>query len=198
MTSKTEAEKRCFVQRVETRAEDGKTTVAGYAAVFYEEANLTYFTEQIAPGAFTRSLSEHDTRAYFGHDSGRVLGRKSAGTLRLREDSKGLYAEIDLPDTTDGRDAKILVERGDITGMSFGFNVTRQEWDETGDIPKRTILEVDLYEVSIVSTPAYEGTTLALRSLEEVRLERSRANFTAAEKRLRMKMNLDLRVRSKA
>ncbi len=199
MTTKPEAEKRSLVKPVETRADGGKTTVIGYAAIFGEEAEIgEWFTEVIARGAFTKSLLTADVRAYFAHDSGRVLGRVSAGTLRLKEDDKGLAVEIDLPDTSDGRDVRTLIDRGDITGMSFGFFVYRQEWDETVSPPKRTILEVELREVSIVSEPAYDGTSVALRSLDEARRERRQQNFNAAASRLRMKTHLDLCVRSKA
>lgn len=167
-------ELRSLVAPVERRdAEDGKITVAGYAAVFGEWADIGgWFEETVARGAFTNTLRTADVRAYFGHDRGRVLGRSTAGTLRLTEDSKGLAVEIDLPDTSDGRDAATLIERGDITGMSFGFEVMRQEWDETVDPPRRTILEVELREVSIVSEPAYEGTSIAMRSLEAARNEK--------------------------
>lgn len=183
MSQKPEgAEKRSLVLPVEHRADaDGKVTVAGYAAVFGEVADIGgYFQEVIARGAFTNSLRTADVRAYFDHDRGRVLGRTSSGTLRLREDQKGLAVEIDLPDTTDGRDVKALIERGDVSGMSFGFFVLRQEWDETIDPPKRTILEVELREVSIVSEPAYDGTTIALRSLDEARKEARRQHNAAA------------------
>lgn len=199
MTAKLEAEKRSLVKQVETRADGSKTTVSGYAAIFGEEADIGgWFTEVIARGAFTKTLLTADVRAYFAHDTGRVLGRISAGTLRLKEDDKGLAVEIDLPDTSDGRDVRTLIDRGDITGMSFGFLVLRQEWDETIDPPKRTVLEIELREVSIVSEPAYDGTSVALRSLDEARKEKRQQNFSAAATRLRMKTNLDLRVRSKA
>lgn len=186
MTVKTETETRSLVLPVERRAsDDGKVTVAGYAAVFGEGADIGgYFHEVIVRGAFANSIKSDDVRAYFDHDHGRVLGRKSAGTLRLSEDAKGLAAEIDLPDTSDGRDVRALIERGDITGMSFGFQVLRQEWDETVDPPKRTILEVRLFEVSIVSEPAYEGTSVAMRSLDAARKERRAHNFTAASRRV--------------
>lgn len=168
-----ENERRSLVQPVK-REGDGNI-VAGYAAVFGETTDIGgYFREVIAPGAFTRTLQSADVRAYFDHDRGRVLGRKSAGTLRLREDAKGLAVEIDLPDTTDGRDVRELIDRGDVSGMSFGFIVTRQEWDETVDPPTRTIHEVELREVSVVSEPAYDGTSVALRSLESARAERSK------------------------
>lgn len=200
MSAKTETETRCVVRAVEARAaDDGRMTVAGYAAVFNEEANIgDWFTETIRQGAFARSISESDVLALYSHDRSRVLGRKSASTLRLSEDAKGLAVEIDLPDTSDGRDAKTLIERGDVSGMSFGFRVTKEEWDETGDTPKRTILDVDLVEVSIVSMPAYDGTSVAMRSLEAARAERRQKNFNAAQRRLRMKVDLDTKVRSKA
>lgn len=167
-------ELRSLSAKVERRASgDGKVTVTGYAAVFGEWAEISdWFVETIARGAFANSLRTADVRAYFDHDRGRVLGRSSAGTLRLEEDAKGLKVEIDLPDTSDGRDVQTLIERGDIDGMSFGFSVLRQEWDETVEPAKRTILEVELREVSVVSEPAYEGTSIALRSLEAARKER--------------------------
>lgn len=187
MTTKPDgAEKRSLVLPVEHRADDsGKMTVVGYAAVFGEVADIGgWFHEVIARGAFANTLRTADVRAYFDHDRGRVLGRSNAGTLRLNEDDKGLHVEIDLPDTSDGRDVKTLIERGDISGMSFGFFVLRQEWDETVDPPKRTILEVDLREVSIVSEPAYDGTSIALRSLDDARKERRQHNFSAAAHRI--------------
>jgi len=196
-TTTPEFEHRALVRRVERREANGVTTVAGYAAVFGEVADINgYFQEVIARGAFTETLRTADVRAYYDHDRGRVLGRSSAGTLRLRENNKGLYVEIDLPDTSDGRDVLVLIERGDISGMSFGFSVLRQEWDETVDPTKRTILEVELSEVSIVSNPAYDGTSIALRSLDEARKERRQQNFSAAARRVGMKVSIDLRTRA--
>lgn len=180
MAPKTEtAEKRSIILPVEVRAADGKpVTVGGYAAVFDQAVDIAgYFTEVIARGAFTETLKTADVRAYFDHDSGRILGRSSAGTLRLTEDDKGLKVEIDLPDTSDGRDVATLIERGDVSGMSFGFMVTKQEWDETVDPPKRTVMAVDLREVSIVSEPAYDGTSIALRSMAEARKAHNAAGF---------------------
>ncbi len=182
MTTTPDAERRALVRRVETRADGDKVTVAGYAAVFGETADIGgYFREIFAPGAFGNSLKSGDIRAYFDHDSGRVLGRSSARTLRLKEDEKGLAVEIDLPDTSDGRDVKELISRGDVSGMSIGFMVTKQTWDETVDPPTRTIQEVILREVSIVSEPAYEGTSIALRSLEHCRRHQ---NHVAASSRI--------------
>jgi uncharacterized protein len=177
----TEIEKRGHIG-VETRAEDGKRTLKGYAALFNSDTTIgDYFVERIAPGAFDSALTA-DVRALVDHDSGRVIGRTKSGTLRMSVDSKGLAVEIDIPDTRDGNDLWVLVERGDISGMSFGFRVTRQEWDESGDMPVRTILDLDLFEVSAVAFPAYEDTSLAKRSLESARQERE-AIDKDAEKR---------------
>ncbi|MCW1985343.1 UNVERIFIED_ORG: HK97 family phage prohead protease [Sphingomonas sp. R1F5B] len=171
-------------------AADGKgQTIQGYAAVFNSPAEIgDMFIEEIAPGAFTETVAQADVLGLYNHDRSALLGRKSSGTLRLREDAKGLFAEIDLPDTTTGRDVAELVRRGDLKGMSFGFNVKREEWDDTGDVPRRRILQVDLGEVSAVPFPAYSDTTLALRSREAARgdaeRERARRNQEAAQARI--------------
>ncbi len=156
-------------------------TVRGYAAIFNSETDIGgYWREQIAPGAFTETLKTADVLALYSHRTDRVVGRSSAGTLRLQEDDKGLAVEIDLPDTTDGRDLAVLIERGDVNGMSFGFVTRKQEWDETVDPPLRTIREVELYEVTITAFPAYPDTEIGLRSLEHVRNERREHNQAGA------------------
>jgi len=160
-------ERRALAAPPEVRADDGAMVARGYAALFNSEVDIGgYFREVIAPGAFRETLKNDDIRALIDHDTGRVIGRSSAGTLRLKEDDKGLSVEIDLPDTTDGRDLAVQLERGDISGMSFGFIVRHDEWDETSDPPTRTIHAVDLREVSAVAFPAYDDTEIGLRSLE--------------------------------
>lgn len=162
-------ERRALVATPELRASETGKTIAGYAALFNDETDIGgMFREQIAPGAFKDTL-DGDIRALVDHDTGRVIGRTKAGTLRIKEDDKGLAVEIDLPDTTDGRDLAVSLERGDISGMSFGFRVTHDEWDESSNPPTRTIHKVDLFEVSAVAFPAYDNTELALRSLDEAR-----------------------------
>jgi hypothetical protein len=179
----TEIERRGASLGVEVRANGEKRTLTGYAAVFNSPSDIGgYFTEQIAPGAFDSAMTA-DVRALVDHDSGRVIGRTKSGTLRLSQDSKGLKVEVDVPDTSDGNDLWTLVERGDISGMSFGFRVTKQMWDDTDpENPMRTIQAVDLFEVSAVAFPAYEDTTLAARSLEAARKEAETAKADA-EKR---------------
>ena len=186
-------ERRALIAPLEVRAES--RTIAGYAAVFNSETDIGgMFREQIAPGAFKPSLTG-DVRALFDHDSSHVLGRTKSGTLRMSEDEHGLAVEIDLPDTQTGRDLRESMARGDIDGMSFGFRVTKQEWDESGETPLRTIREVELFEVSVVTFPAYADTEVALRSLEDTRKEQRQKNFNAAAKRLAMKADLALRKR---
>lgn len=210
----TKIEKRTALLGVETRAEeDGKRTLVGYAAVFNSDADLYgLWVERIEPGAFTPALSA-DVRALVDHDTGRVIGRTKSGTLRLAQDAKGLAVEVDVPNTTDGNDLWELVERGDISGMSFGFIVTKQEWDETVDPPIRTIKEVELLEVSAVAFPAYDDTTIGKRALEEHRAAVAAAseenkpdpaatetpvNRKAANTRARLSKMLDLRTRRKS
>lgn len=164
-----DVEKRTLVRPVELRAKDGARMAAGYAALFNSETDIGgYFREVIAPGAFADAIGG-DVLALYDHDMGRVIGRSTAGTLRMTEDDTGLAVEIDLPDTTDGRDLTALMERGDIRGMSFGFMVTKETWDETVEPPLRTIQGLDLIEVSAVARPAYSDTSIALRSLTEAR-----------------------------
>lgn len=150
-------------------------TVAGYAAVFNSPADIGgMWREVIAPGAFTETLrSGDDVLALYSHEIERLLGRQSSGTLRLSQDAKGLSIEIDLPDTSDGRDVATLIKRGDLKGMSFGFCVTHDEWDETVTPPKRTIHAVDLREVTITASPAYDDTECGMRSLEKAKAKAS-------------------------
>lgn len=147
----------------ELRIAQSSRRLEGYAATFASTANLGAFQERIARGAFRDALSG-DVLALLDHDAGKVLGRTRTGTLELREDDKGLAFALDLPDTAAGRDVLALASRGDLGGMSFGFLVPAggESWD--GDT--RTLRKIDLREISIVSAwPAYEGTEIALRSM---------------------------------
>ncbi len=156
-------------------------SVRGYAAVVDQMTTLysgetIELREIIRPGSFKKNIdAKKDVRAFLQHDSGRLLGRTTAGTLRLREDEKGLYDEIDLPDTTDGRDAKINIELRNLTQQSFGFFPTKtKQYSETvrrdgvtRTIYTREVLEVDLVEVSLVSIPAYSGTSINTNAAPE-------------------------------
>lgn len=150
----------------ELRAAEGDgMSFSGYAAKFNSRSEDLGFREVIEPGAFARSLkSRNEIKAFVNHDTNLVIGSTRAGTLRLSEDAKGLPAEIDLPDTTYGRDLSVSVKRGDSSGMSFGFSVVKDEW--SADYSQRRLIEVRLHEVSVVTGfPAYKSTTATVRSL---------------------------------
>ena len=151
--------------RVERR-EDGKKLIRGHAAVFNVETDLGWFRERIAPGAFRESIETDDVRALFNHDSNFVLGRNKAGTLVMREDERGLYVEIDPPDTQAARDLVTSIERGDISQMSFGFQTIKDSWETEENAAKdlRTLEKVKLWDVSPVTFPAYQETDVAVRS----------------------------------
>ncbi|MAS42238.1 MAG: HK97 family phage prohead protease [Rhodobacteraceae bacterium] len=145
------------------------TRIIGYAALFDSLShNLGGFVERVQPGAFARSLGEApDVVALFHHDARAVLGRTRSGTLRLAEDSRGLQFELDVANTTAGRDVLESVGRGDITGASFAFKARRDAWTETDDgTPLRTLIDVDLLDVTITPAPAYPETSVARRSLD--------------------------------
>lgn len=168
----TKKEIRTFdITNLTTRSlEDGATqSVSGYAAVFNSPA-LIYedLEETIMPGAFSKALANSDIRCLFDHDWGKVLGRTKSGTLRLSEDEHGLKFEVDLPNTSIAKDLAESMARGDINQCSFGFVPTGETWDWNSTPVKRSINEVELYEVSVVSLPAYDDTEASLsRSKKE-------------------------------
>lgn len=159
-------EERRIADGVELRQTDRGPVVAGYAARFDVETRLgDGFREVVRRGAFARAIREDDVRALWNHDPRYVLGRTTAGTLRLREDDLGLWYEIDVPDTQWARDVLVTIQRGDVTQSSFGFNAIRQQM-QAGQPPLRELLEVRLYDVSPVTYPAYPVTSVTVRSLE--------------------------------
>lgn len=148
----------------EIRAKGRK--LEGYAATFGNPADIGgRFVETIAPGAFAATLrAKGDILALVDHDPSRVLARTRSGTLSLAEDGKGLAFTLDVPDTSHGRDVLALAERGDLGGMSFGFTAV----DEHRDGDRRELRAVELHEISVVlAWPAYDGTIIHARSLEE-------------------------------
>lgn len=160
---------RRFTGDIRVEAGDGRK-IRGYAIVFDAlSVNLGGFREIIKPEAVDRTLSEAlDVRALVDHDTGKVIGRTRAGTLTLRKDRKGLKVEIDPADTTAGRDIFESVSRGDVSGMSFAFRTLTDEWRMEDGETIREILDMTISEVSIVSFPAYQQTSVevAQRSLQ--------------------------------
>lgn len=160
----------------ELRSNGKKLT--GYAAIFNSEAVLGDFVEVIRNGAFRTSLqSGSNIRALYHHQGDALLGTTKGRTLQLREDAKGLAFELALPDTTHGRDVAILVDRGDVTGCSFGFRVREggDRWEQRGAQLVRELLDVDLAEITLTADPAYSDTTVALRSRQAVQQNDTRA-----------------------
>jgi len=139
--------------------------VVGYAAVFDSlSEDLGGFREKIQKGTFAHAIADRaDVACLFNHDPNMILGRTTAGTLRLTEDDIGLQFDCDLPDTQIGRDTYTSIKRGDIQKCSFGFCCVADQWSADNLI--RTLTDVDLYDVSPVTYPAYHATSLDARSL---------------------------------
>lgn len=166
------------MDRMETREDGEDIYIEGYFAVF----NSTYelwpgATESIAPGAFDESVSD-DVRALYNHNTDIVLGRTSAGTMEIKQDSRGLWGRVKLNrNDTDAMNAYARIARGDITGCSFGFDIAAQETDyrEDGSV-HWTITKVSpLYEISPCTFPAYQDTTVSARKRDLDELKRKRA-----------------------
>jgi len=160
---------------LEVRADDEPPVIEGYAAVFNEETVIgDWFREVIRPGAFKRAISEkQDVRALWNHDANYVLGRTKSGTLKLSEDKRGLKIQIDPPDTQSARDLVESIRRGDVDQMSFAFIASEEKWPKNSKadedkLPLRELIDLDLYDVSPVTYPAYEATSVGVRSAEDI------------------------------
>jgi hypothetical protein len=159
---------------------DSGDRFAGYAAVFNSRTSIGNplrwgFYEEVAEGAFTKTLDEGDARMLIDHDTYYVVSRASAGTLALAQDTKGLAVDSALdPALSYVSDLKANVRNKNVTGMSFGFQVVKDDWQlidvetKDGDLVQaelRTLREVKLFEVSAVTFPAYEETEAGLRAV---------------------------------
>ncbi len=165
-------ETRVFTNEFEVREDGDGMTLTGYAARFNEPSEPLPFIERIKPGAFKRSInSRNDIKLLWNHNTDMVLGSTRAGTLTLKEDEIGLRVVASLPDTSYGRDAKVSIQRGDVTGFSFGFTVPAGGDSWSSDGTERTLKSVRLMEVSTgVAFPAYPSTngTAQVRGLDKV------------------------------
>jgi uncharacterized protein len=161
----------------EVRQLDGQAPViTGYAVVFDSwsevmvDARGKAFRERIAPTAFDRALAESpDIRALWNHNADKPLGRTRNGTLRLAKDGLGLRIELAPPATSWGADAVTSIQRGDVSGMSFAFSKRENgdTWVKGVDgIAERTLVDLNLHEVSPVTFPAYPATSVGVRALE--------------------------------
>ncbi|MBM7607567.1 HK97 family phage prohead protease [Lysinibacillus composti] len=171
MTTKTET-RNLTTNDIEIReSEDGQRMISGYAVKWEMKSHtmgyFKRFKEQFKRGAFTESLTNDDQLALWSHDTSKVLGRTKNGTLRLFEDEIGLRFELDLPNNTLGNDTYETIKRGDVDGVSFGFAMQKQEWDENDvDNITRSILKAKLFEISPVAFPAYPDSQVSARSYD--------------------------------
>ena len=177
----------------ETRNGESGPVIAGYFAVFNNPTELwPGCIEQIAPGAFTSSLGG-DVRALIDHDTRLVVGRTTVGTLALREDATGLYGEIKINEhDSDAMNLYARVQRGDVSQCSFGFDIVAEDYvaSPDGQTCTWTVRDLVLYEVSVVTFPAYEATSVEARaggniaSIQNTRLERRKNDLKERIKKI--------------
>lgn len=157
---------------IELRVQDkdgGGQIIEGHAAVFDSWSEMLGgifpFKEKVKKGAFIKTIKKDDIRALFNHDPNYVLGRNKAGTLELEEDEIGLKVRIDPPDTQWARDMQTSIKRGDISQMSIGFIVLKDKWSTEDGVDVRELIEVQLFDVSPVTFPAYTQTDVGVRAM---------------------------------
>lgn len=156
---------RSVSSQFKTRNDDGKMFISGYFAVFNSNYEIwPGATESIDSHAFDNALSD-DIRCLIDHETRLVLGRNKAGTLTLKTDSRGLWGEVEInPNDQDAVNLYERVKRGDVDQCSFGFDITDEEIEHRDDGSVHwTIKAVKLYEVSVVTFPAYEETGVSAR-----------------------------------
>ena len=170
--SRTSHQIRSLSQKFETREADDKIYISGYFSVFNSEYEIFQgASERVAPEAFDETLSG-DIRCLIDHETRLVLGRTKSGTLTLKVDSRGLWGEVEInPNDQDAMNLYERVKRGDVDQCSFGFDILDEEFEDLGDKVRWTIKKVKLYEVSVVTFPAYEetGVTARKKQLTEMR-----------------------------
>lgn len=183
-------EVRALETTFETREDGGEMIVEGYFAVFGTDYRIAPgMVETIAPGAFERTLGKQDVRALTNHDSRLVLGRESAKTLTLRQDAHGLWGSIVVnPKDGDAVNTYERIKRGDVTQCSFGFDIVKEDAEYLDDGSVRwTLRDVELYEVSVCTFPAYKETNVQARAAERDAM--AARTLTAAKERLRERCN---------
>lgn len=189
MTDRNQRQIRSLAQKFETREADGNLYIEGYFSVFDSAYPLWEGAEEIVkPGAFADCLGQ-DVRALVNHDTTLVLGRTKAGTLELREDDHGLWGKITINrEDADAMNLYARVQRGDVDQCSFGFDIERETFVDLGDGRCRWEIEKvnPLYEVSVCTFPAYEGTSVSARKqqLETIKQRQAQAWRESMKSRL--------------
>ena len=180
---------RCALSQFSTREDSGERFIEGYFAVFNSNYELwPGATESVAPGAFDETISD-DIRALIDHETRLVLGRTTVGTLELKIDSRGLWGKVKInPNDQDAINLYERVKRGDVDQCSFGFDILEEDTDyrEDGSV-HWTIKRVRLYEVSVVTFPAYEDTSVSARKRDYEALEKRKSEAWKEKIRKRLK-----------
>jgi HK97 family phage prohead protease len=183
------------IEQIETRSTDeDKMTIGGYVTKFNTRSVVIWdFVEYVAKGAFRNSLKNNVIKSLWNHDSNMVIGSTKNSSLRLWEDEIGLKFELDLPNTSWGKDAYETVRTGLVDGVSFGFYVKEDEWEYLADegLYKRTLLDVDLFEISPTPFPAYQDSQVSSRSLDEFKAQQE-AEQRERQQIEKLKYELDL------
>ena len=180
---------RSVASSFETRSDDTGMYIEGYFSVF--NSNYEIYpgcTESVAPGAFSNTLGG-DIKALCDHDTRLVLGRNKSGTLELREDSHGLWGRITInPNDSDAVNLYERVKRGDVDQCSFGFDIREEEADFRDDGSVHfTIRDVELYEVSVVTFPAYSETSVSARKQDVEEIQKRKLDAWKVTTRARLK-----------
>lgn len=182
-----------------TREENGKRYIDGYFSVFNQPYEVCPgWVEEIAPGAFSRTLREgKDVKVLWNHNSDIVLGSTQNRTASLREDEVGLFGSDEInEEDQDAKNGYARVARGDVRGCSFGFDIRAMEetWDDDGTYRTR-ITDVELYEVSPCTFPAYSQTSISARNKEL--LDNAKKRFDSAKEQKKVKWREDMKKRLK-
>lgn len=188
-TDRTIRQVRSVASSFETRSDDTGMYIEGYFSVF--NSNYEIYpgcTESVAPGAFSNTLGG-DIKALCDHDTRLVLGRNKAGTLELREDSHGLWGRITInPNDSDAVNLYERVKRGDVDQCSFGFDIREEEADFRDDGSVHfTIRDVELFEVSVVTFPAYAETSVSARKQDVAEIQKRKLDAWKVSTRARLK-----------
>ena len=189
MSERLDKQLRTRCAEFSTREEGEERHIVGYFSVFNDEYELfPGATESVDPHAFDNALTD-DIRALINHDTTLVLGRTTAGTLKLEVDNHGLRGDILInPDDQDAVNAWARVQRGDVSQCSFGFDILDEEteWREDGSV-HWTIKAVKLYEVSVCTFPAYQGTEVSARQAQYADVKKRRLEVWKEKTRERMR-----------
>lgn len=176
------------VKTAELREEGSTVTFVGTAVVYDSPSELIFgmFREYIKPGAFDKCLAKKpDVMCFRDHNPERILGRTSAGTLKLLQRDHGIDVECSMPNTTYGIDLRESVKRGDIKGMSFGFDVLDDDWRLVSGERTRDVVSADLFEVSFLPNPAYPDSTASVRDRETLEAFFAKSDTELRKRRLR-------------